>query len=37
MIKIKNKIDIIFINDELTSSFDHDSLRAIVNVINILN
>jgi len=36
MIKIKNKIDITFINDELTSSFDHDSLRLIVNVTSVL-
>ncbi len=36
MIKIKNKIDMTFINDELTSLFDYDSLRLVVNVTNVL-
>jgi len=36
MIKIKSKIDMTFINDELTSSFDYNSLRLVVNVTNVL-
>jgi len=35
IIKIKNKIDITSINDKLTSSFDYDNLRIVINVINV--
>jgi hypothetical protein len=35
IIKIKNEIDITSINDELTSSFDYNNLRIVINVINV--
>jgi len=37
IIKIKNKIDMISINDELTSSFGYNNLRTIVNAMSVLN